>query len=369
MSTEPREPSPCPWGETESAALLEALEEGVLVTEGGRVGWSNAALARMLGAPASELRGRDVAELLADEQGRPSGPARACRVRNARGELLPVELRAAGARTWLVRDRTRERRLETEVFRLARGLGAANPPPGAGLPGPEFLGTIEHEIRTATTVIHGYTRMLQDGRVGALNATQAEFLRETRRASERISSLLDNLLELSSLEGSPHLRVVRKPIHLHAVIRAASDAVRPLVDERAQALELDLEAETDGLRGDAERLEQVFVNLLSNAVKFSPEGSELRVRTETRAGGGAVEVQVIDSGPGVAREEAERIFLPFVQGSAAEFARRSGVGLGLAICRRILDAHGGTIEAVPGLGRGLFRLQLPMAATGEEGRE
>ncbi len=128
-------------------------------------------------------------------------------------------------------------------------------------------------------------------------------------------------------------------------------------------LELELGAAPDVLSGDPERLEQVFVNLYANAAGFSPEGGRVVVASELAEldGGTVLQVAVADQGPGVSADDAERIFAPFVRGPRPAAAGSGGVGLGLAICRRIAAAHGGRIEAVSDLGYGLFRVTLPTA--------
>jgi signal transduction histidine kinase len=125
---------------------------------------------------------------------------------------------------------------------------------------------------------------------------------------------------------------------------------------------LGLHPEADALRGDSGRLEQVFTNLLTNAVKFTPEGSTVHVESglEEREEGDVLWIAVRDEGPGVHPDEADRIFQPLVRGQAAMPSAAQGVGLGLAICHRIVKAHGGSIEAVPSARGGLFRVALPV---------
>jgi signal transduction histidine kinase len=346
--------------------LLDALEHGVLAVEKGFICAANDALARITRHSKADLEGMRLSAILADPDGRPLSDPRApeaSRIRDARGDLVPVSLRAVTDSLHLVIDRSRESRLEREIWRLTQELHGSGRDSGGGeVPRDEYFGMIEHEIRTATTVIRGYSRMLLDERVGELNESQSGFLREVRRASERISSLLDNLLEMASLECSSGLRVSRRPVGLHAIVRAAVDGARPLLEDRRMRVELDLRAEPDSVNADAARLEQVLLNLLSNAAKFAPEESAVRVETRIVECGPemAVEVSVRDEGSGVSREEAEEIFAPFVRGRAASSAAAGGVGLGLALCRRILVAHGGSIEALPDEPGGVFRVTIPL---------
>ncbi len=344
--------------------LMDALFEGVLLIEGDRVGGANRALSRMLGLARDELIGRPLRDLFADADGRAlSAPVEgdALRLRGARGDLVPVSLRTVNERVCLVADRSRERRLEQEVWRLAGPEGAT----GAGPLASEIAGMIEHDIGTASTVLRGYLRMLLEERAGPLSQEQRGFLLEARRETDRIAELMSNLLELAATEQPSALRIVRKPEHLEPLLRLTIDSCKPLFDARDIGVELELELSSDQLSLDAARIEQVLVNLLSNAAKFSPKGSTVRVAAcEIEDDDGPfVCVSVIDEGPGVTSEEVDEIFEPFVRGATAESEGSHGVGLGLAVCERIAAAHGGRVEAVPGPGFGHFRLMLP-AQTG-----
>ena len=352
------------WGE-----LLAALDRGVVRLEAGRVAAANAAFGRLVGLPPAELAGRAIAELFADVGDRPvdelqSGDGFA--LRELSGRLRPVSLARVSEALWLVLDRERESRLEREVWRLASEKRAQPAAAGDAPLGGEQIGMIEHEIRTAVTAVRGYLRWLGSESDRLLEPGHWSYVREARRAVERIGPLLDNLLELAR-SGEP-LPSGRKPLRLRDVLELAGRTARPLLADRGVKLELELAAAPDDLSGDPERLEQVFVNLLANAAAFSPEGGRVQLASEFAelADGAVLQVAVRDQGPGIARADADRIFRPFVRGPRAPGSSSAGVGLGLAICQRIVTAHGGRIEAVPDLGYGLFRVSLPSARTERE---
>ncbi len=361
---------------TELDLLLEGLEEGVILLESGseqgvpgRVARTNPALARMAGRPGADLTGLPLSELIVTPEGEPAdaleGPVR---LRDGRGDLRPIAVAQVAPRVLLVRDLERERRLEREVWRLSQPSAGSEEkeggtePLGTELLGTELLGMIEHEMRTAVTVIRGYTRMLVEERAGPLNEEQRRYLAESGRASERVSRLLDDLLELEALDRPAALRVVRKPIRLHDVARAAEREALPLLAAREQRLEMSLGADSDTVRGDPALLQRVVVNLIANATKFSPAGSVVSIDTqvEEHPAGDRFALAIADLGPGVDPSEAERIFEAFARGRAAAEGQEAGVGLGLALCRRILAAHGGEIRAVPRRPGGLFRLSIPL---------
>ncbi len=355
----------------EIQALLGVLDRGVLRVTGDRVAAANAALARMVGLPADELPGRTLSELFVDPGDLPLHSLEAgdgYQLRDLQGRLRPVSLRRVSDALWLVLDRERESRLEREVWRLASDLGderersaqaSAHAALGEEPLRGEQVGMIEHEIRTAVTAVRGYLRWLGGERDRLLDPEHWSYVREARRAIERIAPLLDNLLELA--RAGEALPSTRKALRLHEVLELALRTARPLLADRGIAVECELEARPDALTGDPERLEQVFVNLLANAAAFSPEGGRVVVSTGLAelVDGAVVQVAVSDQGPGVAQSDVDRIFRPFVQGHGSLGVASGGVGLGLAICRRIVSAHGGQIEAVPDIGHGLFRVTLP----------
>ena len=355
----------------ELPAFLEAFDHGLVRVSGDRVERASGALGRMAGLPAAELTGRMVSEMFVDPGDRPLQRLEAgdgYQLRDLQGRLRPVSLRRVSDALWLVIDRERESRLERELWRLASDLGdareqgqrasarsAAAPEPLRG----EEIGMIEHEIRTAVTAVRGYLRWLSGERDRLLDPEHWSYVREARRAIERVAPLLDNLLELA--RAGEALPSIRKPLRLHEVLELASRTARPLLADRGVSVAWDLAARPDGLLGDPDRLEQVFVNLLANAASHSPVNGRVQISTDLAEleDGPVVQVAVADQGPGVALVDIERIFRPFVQGHASLGVASGGVGLGLAICRRIVSAHGGHIEAVPDVGHGLFRVTLP----------
>lgn len=349
--------------------LLEALDRGVVRVVGGRIAAANAAFGRLAGLPAGELAGREVSELFTDAGDRPLAELEAgdgFGLRDLQGRLRPISLCRVSEALWLVLDRERESRLEREIWRLASERSSFPAPVSDAPLGGEQIGMIEHEIRTAVTAVRGYLRWLGSERDRLLEPEHWTFVREARRAIERVGPLLDNLLELAR-SGEP-LPSGRKPIRLRDVLELALRTARPLLADRGVKVECELGAAPDELLGDPERLEQVFVNLLANAAAFSPEGARVRIASDSAEldGGSVLQVAISDQGPGIARADAERVFRPFVRGPRPPGRGSSGVGLGLAICLRILDAHGGRIEAVPDLGYGLFRVTLPAGKSGSE---
>jgi signal transduction histidine kinase len=226
---------------------------------------------------------------------------------------------------------------------------------------------VSHELRTPLTVIAGFNKLLLSEQVGSLNAEQRRFLTESERSCRRLDAFIGNLIEAarqSAHEGPLELR----DASLEGAVRSVVAFLRPLFEERGVRAELRLDPEAARARFHPLRIEQVLTNLLGNAVRYASKGGRVEVATR-RLGSGRdarVEVAVTDDGPGVPPADRERIFLPWVRGRERS---AGGLGLGLAICKRIVDAHGGTIgvDAVPG-GGSRFAFTLAAAGGPDEGR-
>lgn len=366
-----RENGPEP-GAADLRPLLDAIGDGlVALADGGAVAWANAAFARLAGVPAADLVGLPIAELL-DDPGPATGGRRGrlrCRSGEARAVAIePVALAAGSALR--VRDLADRERLETEVLRSGRALHDANRELAAlrerlraeSAEREELLTVVSHELRTPCTVIQGYNRLLLSGRFGPLSDKQRHFLEESQKSCQRLNAFIGNLLETArqGLSVGP-LEVAEAPVE--PIVESVVRHLAPLVDEHRLRIELALASDAPRVRCDPPRVEQVLVNLIGNALKFAPGGSAIEVASRTvEVGGGCfVEIAVLDAGPGVDAGDRERIFEPYVQ--AGESRKAGGLGLGLAICRRIVEAHGGRIGFEPRPGGGSrFAFTLPAAA-------
>ncbi len=330
--------------------LLDVLEEGVIWLDArDRVRRVNAALARMAERAPEQLIGLSLSALLSDPDGEPLAERlgmETARLRVSSGALRPVSVRLAASDLLVVCDRARETRLEREVWRSRQPPRRAEP-----------CALLEHEIRTASTVIGGYLRLMQGGRAGALPEAIREFVALAIREVEHLDRLSEELLDLSSERGAAELRVVRKPGRLGHVVAAAVRSLLPLAAQHRVGIELEADPEDRPLSIDAARMEELVRNLLTNALRASPRDGRVRVVTELveSDGGAAMHLSVIDEGPGIGPADAERIFEPFVRLRGGE-----GRGLGLALCRRVAEAHGGAIHAETGGRGGHLRVILPI---------
>jgi signal transduction histidine kinase/CheY-like chemotaxis protein len=220
----------------------------------------------------------------------------------------------------------------------------------------EFIAIISHELRTPMTSILGWTRMLALG--GLDQETQRIALDALERSTLAQAKLIEDLLDESRIAAGK-LRLDLRALDLAAVLHAAVDAARPAADARKQSLSV----ETDGARadvfGDPLRLQQVIANVLANAIKFTDEGGRVTVRLRREDATALIEIS--DNGRGIPSSLLPHIFDRFRQGQESG-DRQSGLGLGLAITRHLVEMQGGEVSAASdGEGRGAtFSIRLPL---------
>lgn len=227
----------------------------------------------------------------------------------------------------------------------------------------EFLTTASHELRTPLGAILGWARLLRGGQLDpSAYLRGVETIERNAKAQVR---LIEDILDGSRIITGK-LRLELRKLDLTQLVRGALDAVRPAADAKAISLTVELDPEAARVVGDPERLQQVVWNLTNNAIKFTPKGGAVTVTL--RRLDSDVELQVDDNGQGIDLEFLPHVFERFRQGEGSTTRRYGGLGLGLALVRHLVEAHGGTVRAESaGLGRGAsFRVRLPMQAARAE---
>ncbi|HRE81558.1 MAG TPA: ATP-binding protein [Opitutaceae bacterium] len=222
----------------------------------------------------------------------------------------------------------------------------------------EFVANVSHELRTPLSVIKGYVETLVDGDTEILPADRERFLRTIQRHTERLNSLLEDLLMLSRLESiNPGLK--REPVIFRDLVENAMTDARSRPSAAAHHLESSVDPEIDRVSLDPLKVSQVFDNLLDNAVKYTPKGSRLTVSAQLK--GRDVEVCVRDNGPGIPAEDLPHIFERFYRVDKGRSRDKGGTGLGLSIVKHIIQLHGGRVWAESRLGQGsAFYFTLPV---------
>ena len=221
----------------------------------------------------------------------------------------------------------------------------------------EFLATLSHELRTPLNAIVGYSRMLRSGILKDDRREQA--LETLERNASSLTQMVEDVLDVSRITAGK-IRLHIQAVDLAAMLRDAIGTITPAAEAKGVRLESILEHHVGPVSGDPDRLQQVIWNLLSNAVKFTARGGRVQLRLQRV--NSHVEVTVSDTGIGISADFLPHLFERFRQGDSTTTRLHGGLGLGLAIARRIIELHGGRIQAFsPGEGKGsTFRVELPV---------
>ena len=221
----------------------------------------------------------------------------------------------------------------------------------------QFLANMSHELRTPLNGIIGFSQLLVDGKAGPLPPRQLGFLKDILDSGTHLLRLVNDLLDLSKIEAG-RMDVNPEDFYAPDAIEETCAVVSPLVNEKQIVVSRDLEG-VRGLRLDRQKFKQILLNLLSNAVKFTDAGG--RVHIEARMLPGAkLQLQVTDSGIGIAPDDLEQLFVEFQRVDSQATRRVHGTGLGLALTKKLVELQGGTISITSALGKGTtVTVELP----------
>jgi signal transduction histidine kinase len=220
----------------------------------------------------------------------------------------------------------------------------------------EFLANMSHELRTPLNAVIGFSEVLRDRMFGDLNEKQEEYLNDIHASGQHLLSLINDILDLSKIEAG-RMELDLADFHLPAAIDDALLLMRERAGRRGLSLERHVDERLDKIQADPRKVKQVLLNLLSNAVKFAPEGGRIDVRAALVDG--TVEIAVTDTGVGIAPEDQEAVFEEFRQVGQSD-KKAEGTGLGLALCRKFVELHGGRIWVQSQLGVGsTFTFTIP----------
>ncbi len=225
----------------------------------------------------------------------------------------------------------------------------------------EFLATLSHELRTPLNAIIGWTEILTGGQVEPSIVSHAtEVIYRNARAQ---AQLIEDMLDVSRIISGKFQLDVRH-IELGPIVDATIDVVRPMAEAKHIRIDKESDLATGKVSGDSTRLQQIMWNLLSNAIKFTPEGGQVKVRVGQADS--QAEITVTDTGQGISAEFLPYVFERFRQADSSYTRKHSGLGLGLAIVRHLVELHGGTITAhSAGTGQGSsFTVKIPLAVAG-----
>ncbi len=362
-----------------TVAMLESVADGVMVVDAdSQVILFNAAAERMFELERRQIVGQSISKFISiwGKAGEIWGPAveewarlpedsvhgqQSFEDRLEFGEkiisvnLAPVIYTTSGLPSFLgtvsiFRDITRD----VELDRMQR----------------EWVSTVSHELRTPMTSIKGYADLLVLGAVGQISESQREFLNIIKNNADRLSVLVNDLLDISRIETG-RLKLDIKPIDPYELVETV---VVNLVGRREQeGKDIDIQADLpEGLplmSGDIDRVTQILTNLLDNAFNYTPKGGSITVLARALAPRRMVEISVVDTGIGISPEDQTKILDRFYRSDHPDVQRVSGTGLGLAIVSHLVEMHGGHLSIhSDGLGKGsTFSFTLPIAVAEDNG--
>jgi PAS domain S-box-containing protein len=226
----------------------------------------------------------------------------------------------------------------------------------------EFVANVSHELRTPMTSIKGYVEIMLMGATGELNAQQKHFLQVVKGSTERLTILINDLLDLSRVETG-RVTLAMQSLDLNTIARMVVDEMqaRSESENRPMTFTLDIPADLPPVLGDAERVQQILANLVRNGYIYTPPGGEVQIHM--KALDGEVQVDVVDNGIGILSENQHRIFERFYRGDDPLVLASAGTGLGLAMAKTLVEMHHGRIwfasAGVSGEGS-VFSFTLPV---------
>jgi PAS domain S-box-containing protein len=340
----------------QSVAILANIADGIVaVDRDGRIVLWNAAAEEITGIPDAEALGRTTAQVLHRElESDGSAPGSARLVSLQRGDeevwlslseaVMRDPVGAVAGRIFAFRDISSERLIEQMKS--------------------DFVSTVSHELRTPLTSIYGFAETLLRQDVAFGEPERRTFMEYIARESERLTSIVDALLNVARLDTGD-LQVTVAPTDVGAVVSDVFSTAQAANDDNGHSFVLELEEDAAlTAEADAEKLRQVLDQLIQNAVKFSPDGGTVTVAARKR-GPDAVEVTVADEGIGIPSIEQQRIFSKFYRADSSNRAS-GGAGLGLFIAQGLVAAMGGRIWVDSTEGRGSsFTFELPVTRQGE----
>ncbi len=215
----------------------------------------------------------------------------------------------------------------------------------------EFLASMSHELRTPLTGILGLSEALQINVYGPLTEKQKSTLVNIETSGRHLLDLINDILDVSKIEAGK-LELQLEPCSLGEICQGSIQLTKGMAAKKHQTVNFTMSPASINVRGDARRLKQVLVNLLSNSVKFTPENGQLGLEVMANEQDQTVHISVWDKGIGIASEDLQKLFQPFVQLDSKLSRQQSGTGLGLALVQRLIELHGGSVHVQSQAGEG-----------------
>jgi PAS domain S-box-containing protein len=356
--------------------ILETADDAIItINAKGIVQSFNSAAERLLGYEASEVVGQNI-KMLAPEPHHSRhddyianylktgirkiiGIGREAEVQRKDGEIRPIYLSVGEGDfgeqkifTGIIHDITKIKEAERTLTEANERLLKLSDMKS------EFISVVSHELRTPLTSIKNAVTLVNSEKTGQLNANQSKFMSMAERNIDRLTRLVNDLLDLSRMEAGK-MQLNFEQLDLISILQRAAETFEPRAEAKSITFERAIEGSLPFLHADSDRIDQILANLLDNAVKFTPKGG--RITLSARRTAEMVEVSVADTGPGLSAENRKHIFEQFYQTEDTLTRKTGGSGLGLSIVKQLIEAHKGKISVESEEGQGArFIFILPV---------
>lgn len=371
--------------ETRYKQIVELAEEGIwVVDDQAKTIYVNQAMVKMLGYSESEMLGCPIFDFISDIKGNTNCCSLVSLGKHTEVERCEQRLKTAdGQDVWvymsaspvldeqgemlksyvLVYDITERKQAEDRLRESSQRISLVNAELArATRLKDEFLASMSHELRTPLNAILGLSEALQEEVYGPLTVKQRRSLRTIEQSGQHLLELITDILDLSKIE-SGKMELQKAPTFLANLCESSLTFVRQQAHQKNLIISSNIPPSLGAIEVDERRIRQVLVNLLSNAVKFTPDGGEVALEVELDVDEEVVKLRVSDTGIGIAPENIDQLFQPFVQLDSSLSRRYAGTGLGLALVRRLVELHNGSVTLESEVGKGSrFTVSLPWKA-------